>query len=247
MAKYTWKVWLRANNLTPDPNDYVAEVDTAGVTRTLQDIIDRLIAEGSEIKPETIRAIIERVNAIKRDFLLAGYSVFDEFIHIAPRVDGSWRGNETFTEGDHKVTVDSFLAKVIRDELKQIGVDVLGIAESGARIMLVTDIATQKEDGTITVGDDILIVGEKIKVLGLPQPEGAKEPGIGVFFAPADGSEAIEAVRISENQPSRLVARVPATLGEGQYTLRIVTRYTGAVLLRDPRVIEYKQPLKVQF
>jgi hypothetical protein len=219
MAKYTWKVWLRPNNLTPDPNDYVADVDTAGVTRTLQDIVDRMIAEGSEIKPETIRAIIERFNAVKRDFLLAGYSVFDDFIHIAPRVDGSWRGNQTFTEGDHKVTVDSFLAKLIRDALKQVGVDVLGTAESGARIMLVTDIATQKEDGTITVGDDILIVGDKIKVLGLPQPEGAKEPGIGVFFAPADGGEAIEAVRISENMPSRLIARVPATLPNVRWSL----------------------------
>jgi hypothetical protein len=247
MAKYIWKVWLRQNRLTPDPSDYVAEVDTAGVTRSQQDIIDRIIAEGSEIKPETIKAILDRANAVKHDFILAGYGVFDGFVHLAPRIDGSWRGNETYTGGKHKTTVDAFLAKSMHDDLKQVGVEVLGIADSGARIMLVTDVATQKTDGTITPGDDILIAGDKIKVVGLPQPDGVTEPGIGVFFVPADGNEPIEAVRISENQPSRLVARVPATLYEGEYTLRVVTRFTnGAVLLRDPRVIEYNLPLKVQ-
>jgi hypothetical protein len=224
----------------------VAEVDTAGVTRSQQDIIDRLITEGSEIKPETIKAILDRANAVKRDFILAGYSVFDDFVHLAPRIDGSWRGNETFTQGKHKTTVDSFLAKFIHDALKLVGVDVLGVAESGARIMLVTDVATQDDKGKITAGDDILIAGEKIKVVGLPQPEKAMEAGIGVFFVPAGGGEAIPAVRISENQPSRLVVRVPATLDAGEYTLRVVTRYTsGTVLLRNPRTIEYNIPLTV--
>jgi hypothetical protein len=246
MAKHIWKVWLRRNHLTSAVNDCVAEVDTAGVTRTLQDIVDRIVAEGSEIKPETIMAILERANAVKLDFLLAGYSIFDNFIHIAPRIDGSWRGNETFTEGKHKVTVDAFLAKFIREALKLIGVEVLGIADSGARIMLVTDIATKKTDGTVTAGDDIIIVGEKIKVVGLPQPDGSMEPGIGVFFAPSDGGAEVEAMRISDNQPSRLIARVPTNLSGGEYTLRVVTRYTSSsTLLRTPRVIEYNIPLTV--
>jgi hypothetical protein len=86
MAKFNWKVWLRPNKLTPNPTDFVAEVDTAGDTRRQQDIIDRIIAEGSEVKPETIKAILDRANAVKRDFILAGYGVFDDFIHLTPRV-----------------------------------------------------------------------------------------------------------------------------------------------------------------
>ncbi|MDR1119363.1 MAG: DUF4469 domain-containing protein [Dysgonamonadaceae bacterium] len=246
MAKFLWKVWLRLNKLTPNPTDYVAEVDTAGHTRRQQDIIERIAAEGSEVKSETIKAILDRANAVKREFLLEGYSVYDDFIHLTPRITGSWTGKETYTEGKHKATVDATLSKAMHEDLKTLGVEVLGVAESGARIMLVTDVATGKTDGTITPGDDIVIAGDKIKVVGLPQPNGSTETGINVFFVSAAGV-ATPATRISENMPSKVVARVPAALAKNaSYTLRIVTRFTaGVTLLKMPRVIEYDLPLNV--
>ncbi|MDR2627581.1 MAG: DUF4469 domain-containing protein [Dysgonamonadaceae bacterium] len=47
---------------------------------------------------------------------------------------------------------------------------------------------------------------------------------------------------MSENKPTRVVVRVPGNLAAGNYTLRIVTRYThgGGILLREPRTIEYE-------
>jgi hypothetical protein len=244
MAKFVWKVWLRPNRLTADPTDYIAEVDTAGNTRRQKDIIDRIVAEGSEIKAETIKAILDRANTVKQDFILNGYSVFDDFVQITPRITGAWTGKETFTEGKHKTTVDAVLSKAMHDELKQVGVEVLGVSEPGARIMLVTDVATGKTDGTITPGDDIVIAGDKIKVAGKPQPDGSLEPGIGVFFVSAQG-DVEPAARISENAPSKVVARVKADIAYGEYTLRIVTRFTGGNhLLKEPRVIDYEIPLK---
>ncbi|MDR1603124.1 MAG: DUF4469 domain-containing protein [Tannerella sp.] len=245
MAKFEWKVWLRPNVLTGDPTDYVAEVDTAGHTRQQADIIERMVAEGSEIKSETIKAILDRTNAIKRDFILRGYGVNDDFIHLTPRVPGSWTGTETYTEGKHRATVDAVLSRDMHEELKQVGVRVLGVADSGARIMLVTDVATGKTDGTLTLGDDIVIAGDKVKIVGLPQPDGSMEPGINVYFVTPDGVAATQAARISENMPSKVVARVPATLAEGIYTLRIVTRFAGGKILKTPRVIEYAVPLVV--
>jgi hypothetical protein len=245
MAKFVWKVWLRNNKLTPNPTDYVAEVDTAGATRLQQDIIDHIVSEGSEVKAETIQAILERANNAKRYFVLRGYSVFDGIVHVTPRVTGSWEGKETFTEGKHKVTVDASLAKSLQEELKQVGVEVLGVADSGARILLVTDVATGNTDGVLTPGDDVVIAGNKIKVAGQPQPDGSPEPGIGVFFVSERG-DVVPAARISENKPTRVVARVPGDIAPGDYTLRIVTRYTGgATLLKAPRLIDYELPLLV--
>jgi hypothetical protein len=248
MAKFLWKVWLRPNRLTQNPSDYVAEVDTAGTTRRQSDIIDRIAAEGSEVKPETVKAVLDRANAVKQEFLLQGYSVFDDFIHLTPRVTGSWMGTEHFTDGHHKVTVDAVASKALHEQFKQVGVEVLGVADSKARIMLVTDVATQQIDGTVTCGDDIVIAGQKIKLAGLPQPDGSLEPGINVFFVAADGVTVTPAVRVSENNPARIVARVPADLTAGQnYRLRIVTRYsTGFTLLKEPRTIEYELPLVPQ-
>jgi hypothetical protein len=240
MAKYRWNVWLHSNKLTDNPNDYVAELDTAGATRTQQHIIDRIMAEGSEVKPETIKAIMDRVNAVKREFFLQGNSVNDGFMHVTPRVTGSWTGNETFNEGKHKRTADATLTAYVKAELKDVAVDVLGVRDSGARVMLVTDIATQQTDGFITLGDDILIVGEKIKVIGLPQPDGSTENGIGVFFRNIDTDTVTPAGRLSENQPSKVIARVPATLPAGNYQLTVVTRFSaGATPLASQRTITY--------
>jgi hypothetical protein len=244
MSKFNWKVWLYLNKMTDNPNDFTALVDTAGVTRQQQDIIDRIMAEGSEIQAATIKSILDRANSIKREFLLEGYAVNDDFIHLAPRVTGTWTGTESFTEGKHKVTVDAVVSKTLHEDLKQVGVEVLGVRDGGARIMLVTDVATQKTDGTVTPGDDILIAGNKIKVVGLPQTDGSLEPGIGVFFVAANGSQ-IDATRISENAASRVVARVPSMLPGPSPRLRIVTRYSGSLLLKTPRTIDYDLPLKV--
>lgn len=51
--------------------------------------------------------------------------------------------------------------------------------------------------------------------------------------------------RLTQNDPSKLIARVP-TLADGNYTLRIVTQFsTNKQLLKEPRTIEYKKLLTV--
>lgn len=239
MAKFTWKVWLYQNKLTEDPTDYVAEVDTAGRTRTQQDIIDRISEAGSEITPETIKAILDRVNHVKQNFLLEGYGINDGLVHLSPRVTGSWTGRETFTEGKHKTIIEAVATKQLHEALKDVGVEVLGVSPESSDILLVTDIATGKTDGTITRGDDIIIAGNKIKVIGKPQPDGRLEPYVGVFFFHPASNKEFQATRISENNPSRVIARVPEEAFSGQYELHIGTRYSGSNLLKDIRVIKY--------
>jgi nitrogen fixation protein FixH len=284
-------VRLQPNRFTPDLNDYVAEVDTAGITRRQSDIIECIASEGRAIKSETVRAVLDRANAVKQKFLPQGYSVFDDVIHLTPRVTGSWVGTEHFMEGHHRVTVDAVTSKALHEQFKQAGVEVLihltprmtgswvctehfmeghhrmtvnavtskaqhehfkqtgieipGVAESRSRIILVTDMATQQTDGAVTLGDDIVIAGNRIRLSGLPQPVGSFDPGINVFFVAADGLSVTPAVRMSENIPTRLIARVPPDLTANQnYRLRIATRYPDSLtLLREPRSIEYELPV----
>ncbi len=54
-----WKVWLRPNLLTKDVgNDYTAEVSTVGKTLRNENIAQRIIDEGSEIKYDILLSII---------------------------------------------------------------------------------------------------------------------------------------------------------------------------------------------
>jgi hypothetical protein len=155
-------------------------------------------------------------------------------------VSGNWIGASTaFDPAAHKITCDMTPSTELRANLEEVGVEVLGIKESGAFIGLVTDAATGKTDGTITAGDDIIIEGDKIRVA----PDG--EAGLGVFFVSADGTETAVTHRLMQNDPKKVVARVPA-LAAGMYTLKIVTQFSNsAILLKQPRTIEYAQMLTV--
>ena len=243
-TKY-WKVWLTPNLLTKDiDNDYIAEVSTSKQTLRNEDIAQRIVDEGSEIKYDTLLSIINQHDRIIREAVCDGYSVLTGVGQYSPRVTGSWIGKSAnFDPSVNKLTLDMVLSKEMRDALATVGVEVLGVKEGGgASIGLVTDTYTGEANGYISAGEDILIEGTKIKVAGDPDL-------CGVYFIPRDApEETIYKVerRLTQNDPSRIIARVPATLEPGVYTLRIVTQFSNsAVLLKEPRTLEYVQPLVV--
>ena len=243
-TKY-WKVWLTPNLLTKDiDNDYIAEVSTSKQTLRNEDIAQRIVDEGSEIKYDTLLSIINQHDRIIREAVCDGYSVLTGVGQYSPRVTGSWIGKSAnFDPSVNKLTLDMVLSKEMRDALSTVGVEVLGVKEGGgASIGLVTDTYTGEANGYISAGEDILIEGTKIKVAGDPDL-------CGVYFIPRNApEETIYKVerRLTQNDPSRIIARVPATLEPGVYTLRIVTQFSNsAVLLKEPRTLEYEQPLVV--
>ena len=243
-TKY-WKVWLTPNLLTKDiDNDYIAEVSTSKQTLRNEDIAQRIVDEGSEIKYDTLLSIINQHDRIIREAVCDGYSVLTGVGQYSPRVTGSWIGKSAnFDPSVNKLTLDMVLSKEMRDALATVGVEVLGVKEGGgAAIGLVTDTLTEATDGTITPGEDILIEGAKIKIVGDPDL-------CGVYFIPRDApEETIYKVerRLTQNDPSRIIARVPAELAPGAYTLRIVTQFSNSTqLLKEPRTLEYELPLGV--
>ena len=243
MANYLkfWKVWLRLNLLTKDvDNDYTAEVSTMKNSLRNEDIAQRIVDEGSEYKYDTLLSIINQHDRIIREAVMDGYSVLTKTCQYTPRVTGSWIGTSAkFDPEKHKVTLDITLSSEMREALSHVGVEVLTVKDSGARIGLVIDTSTGLSNDTITPGDDIRIEGEKIRIAG-------EAAGNGVFFIASDGTEHPVTRRLTTNDPKSLLARVPADLTDGQYTLRIVTQFSNTTtLLKEPRTIEYERPLTV--
>jgi len=238
--KHFWKVWLRLNLLTKEvDNDYVAEVSATGKnTLHNEDLAQLIMSEGSEIKYETVLSILNKSGRIIREQVQQGHRVQTGYCHLAPRVQGSWIGaNAKFDAAVQKPTVDIVPSAEMRAALREVGVETLGVREGGAYIGLVTDTATGLADGSITPGDDLLIEGDKLKIA----PE---EEGLGVFFVDSAGTAFPVTRRLTQNDPKKIIARVPDSLPAGQYTLRIVTRFSSsAVLLKEPRVIEYDRLL----
>jgi hypothetical protein len=239
--KSYWKVWLRPNLLTKDvDNDYTAEVSTVGNTKHNEDIAQAIIDEGSEIKFDTLLSILNQRDRIERNMLQQGNSVQAGNVKLSPRVSGNWIGaNAKYEPAAHKITLDAIITNDMRTALQDVGVEVLGVKNSGAYIGLVTDTATGLTDGTITPNEDILIEGEKLRIA----PDG--EAGLGIFFVNAQGESTQVARRLTQNDPKKILARVPA-LAAGEYTLRIITRYSNSnTQLNEARTIEYDKKLFV--
>jgi hypothetical protein len=245
MAKnFYWKVWLRPNLLTKEvDNDYIAEISTVGNTLRNEDIAQQIVKERSELRYETILSILSERDSVVLDAILGGSSVQDGNVHITPSILGNWLGADpVFDPKAHKITVSVTATAELRKSLDGVGVEVLGKkADGGAIIGLVTDVMTGKTDGTVSLNGDIIIDGSKIKIAP------ADDTTLGVFFVDATGAETPLEYPMTENNPKRIVCRVPGSLAVGEYTLKIVTRFTSsAALLKHARVIVYELPLNVE-
>jgi hypothetical protein len=244
MAKaieYIWKIRLRLNFLTQDvDNDYTGEVSTVGHTIRNEDIARRIVNERSELRYETILAILNERDGIVLESVLGGSSVQDGVVHIAPSITGLWTGaDRTVDPTRQKPTVSISPTAELRDGLSKVKMEIFGVKDSGAYIGLVTDTATKAVDGHITPGGIVVITGDKLRIAPLD------EPGSGIFLVDENGGKT-QITQISQNEPKRLTALVPP-LPAGTYTLQIVTRFSnGSTLLKVARSIVYDTPLVVE-
>ncbi|MDR0698615.1 MAG: DUF4469 domain-containing protein [Tannerella sp.] len=241
MAKNIWKIWLRQNFMTREvENDYTGEVSTVGQTIRNEDIAALIVKGRSELRYETILAILNERDGIVLDTVLGGSSVQDGVVHIAPSVQGLWVGSERTVDPDkQKPYVSVTPTNALRDGLSDVHMEILGVKDSGAYIGLVTDAATKSVDGHITPNGIIVITGDKLRIAPDDDPE------LGIFFVDENGGKT-QVTQISQNDPKKLTVLAP-NLPAGTYTLQVVTRFTsGNTLLNLPRTIVYDLPLIVE-
>jgi hypothetical protein len=234
-----WKVLLRPNLLTKDvDDDYIAEVSTIGHTERREDITREIVAEGTEFKYETVLDILTRADRIICKHVEMGHSILTGVSHITPRVLGTWKGeNARYDKEEHKISVDMNAGSELREALKNVSVEVIGMADAHVFIRTATDSATGKI-GTFTPGFDLLVEGNKIKI----DPQ--DDETLGVFLTDTTTSVATR-LQVTQNLPKTLRAHIPADMPAGEYTLQVLTRFvgSGATLLKLPRTIEYAKKI----
>jgi len=243
MAKKTtfWQGWLMDNPLTEDPNDFTLKVK-AGNMVTTEDIAKALQAEGSEFQLETLIDILNRGDRIIRNKLLAGYSVGTGVFYAYPSVSGVWRDkNETFDEKRHKVGVNFQLSATMREGVKQIGVEVLGVSSAGPEISSVTDTWTGELNALLTPDEVASVKGRNIQLAGEQENES------GLRFIRVDDNSVVEVDmrRLTVNNPSALSFRVPK-LTPGDYYLELTTQFSSSnSVLKQSRTSRFEKVLNV--
>ena len=235
--KKTLRAWIRKNQLTEDPNDYMASAVVNG-SIGINDIVDELQNEGMELKRETVIDIVSRFNRKAADLVLSGYNVNTGLVYMRPVIKGVFY-DKTWNPQLNSVYVAINQGLDLRNAVAETVVEILGEQADPLEILSLTDTTTGKTDGTLTKGRNAELKGSYLKITG-------DNPDCGIAFrniatqtvsklAPGD---------IVLNEPSRLLVLVPATLEAGEYELSVTTQFTGGnTLLKAPRTVVLSLPV----
>jgi hypothetical protein len=233
------KVNLYENYLTDDPNCLTAKVISERTLNT-KEICQTAVKRGGA--PSTAEAMEHNVKLFLKEMtyqLKGGFGINTEYFTASTQVRGAFKNrNEKFDPNKHSVLFRFNQGVLLRKELSDIEVQVMGMGEVGIIISHVVDVKTGSVNDLITPGGTLKIRGGKLKIVG-------DNPQVGVSFE----DEAGNAVQVDErdiivNKPSELLVHIPE-LNAGRYQLTICNQYSVGALLKEPRTTVYEKILTV--
>jgi hypothetical protein len=130
---------------------------------------------------------------------------------------------------------------LLRRELDNIEVEILGVADTDAAILQVNDVKTGSVNDLLTPSRVLKIAGYKIKIAG-------DNAANGICFV---NQTTLERTRVDEsdivtNNPSEVIVMIPE-LAAGTYLLEVTTQFSGGGrLLNEPRTAKFNRTLTVQ-
>lgn len=237
--KKVLKAWLRKNQLTADPNDYMASADVIDSV-DLRAIVDELVKEGMEIKRETVVDIISRYNRKAAELVVSGYNVNTGLVYMRPVIKGAFY-DKVWNSETNSVYVAINQGMDLRNAIAETTVEILGIQSDPLEIISLTDSTTGKTDGTLTKGRNAELKGSYLKIVG-------ENADCGVSFTNTATQKVtkLDMGDIVINEPSRLLILVPATLAAGEYELSVTTQYSGGNnVLKQPRTVQVGMPIVI--
>jgi hypothetical protein len=237
------KAHLYENALTKDnSNDLIARV-SAERSLSVKDICESAAGRGGA--DISAPAMEHGVNLWLKEMayqLCDGYSVntgwFTAGVHIKGVFDSP---NEHFNPEKHTLLFEFQQGLLLRRELESVGVDILGMAETGMAIFQVTDVKTGSVNELLTPDRNLRISGHKIKIAG-------DNDANGVYFINQASMKRIpvDVSDIVTNNPSELIVVIPA-LEKGTYKLEVTTQFgnNSKTLLNEPRTTVFDKLLSV--
>jgi hypothetical protein len=235
------RVNLYPNLLTEDPNDLSAKVISER-TLSVQDICRTAVNRAKA--PTTPEAMEHNVGLFLKEMayqLMNGFAINTGYFTASAQVRGVFNNSrETFDPRKHSILFRFNQGDLLRKEIPNVTVQIMGLGESGIIISHVVDHKTGSVNDLLTPGGTLKIRGGKLRIAG-------DHIDVGVSFE----DEAGNAVKVAEqdiivNNPSELIVEIPALI-PGKYKLVINSQYTGSsTLLKDVRTAVYEKLFTVQ-
>lgn len=235
------KANLYPNLLTEDPNDFSARVVSERSLNTAE-ICKVAVARGGA--KSTAEDMEHNVNLFLKEMayqLCDGFSVNTGYFTATTQLRGVFNSStETFNPDKHSILFQFNQGEMLRKELVNINVEINGVGDAGLTVSDVFDVKTGSVNDLLTPNRNLKIRGYKLKIAGDNQANGI------TFINQATNNRVkVDASDIVNNNPAELIIVIPA-LPAGTYQLEVATQYSGATLLKEPRVLLYDKVLTVQ-
>ena len=241
-TRHTIKAYLYDNLLTPDPNDFVARVSSERSLSVADICHSAATRGGADVSDAAMSHAVELFLKEMAYRLCDGFAVNTGYFTAVPVVRGVFLNpNETFDPQRHTLQFQFTQGELMRREIEDVEVKIMGVAETGLYIGQVEDMKSRTVNEVLTPGFNLRVTGTKLRVVG-------DKPGVGIFFRETVTNTAtkVDEGDIVINNPSELMIIIPA-LPAGTYQLEVTTQYsTGNKLLKEVRSAVFDRPLTVK-
>jgi hypothetical protein len=219
------KAWLRPNKFIGNQDEYSA----------------RVVSEKSVIPVSTMEQSANHLFREMARLLCDGYSVNTKWFGVRPRIKGVFSNlEEPFNKDKHSISFDFHQGSLMRKELANLKVEIMGETDNPFYVSQVQDVKTGTFNDILTPNRNLKIWGSRIKLAG-------DSDAVGVYFVNQDSQERIKVVPadVVYNNPSEVAIVIPAQPA-GTYKAEITTQFSnGQQLLKEPRTAVYEQILTV--
>ena len=241
-TRHSIKAYLYDNLLTPDPNDFTARVSSERSLSVADICHSAATRGGADVSDAAMSHAVELFLKEMAYRLCDGFAVNTGYFTAMPVVRGVFLNpNETFDPQRHTLQFQFTQGELMRREIEDVEVKIMGVAETGLYIGQVEDMKSRTVNEVLTPGFNLRVTGTKLRVVG-------DKPGVGIFFRETATNTAtkVDEGDIVVNNPSELMIIIPA-LPAGTYQLEITTQYsTGNKLLKEVRSAVFDRPLTVK-
>ena len=234
MLKYA----LRENLLTPEPNDYMAQV-TDSQSYNLEKIIDKMIERGSTLTKADITATMQIYTETICSLLEEGFQINTPLINTSMSISGVFDGaTDSFDSSRHNVNINITPGTKLKETLSKVKTQKVEAASTDPFVTEVKDIVSGKVNESLTKGGILQAVGARLKFDNSDEAQG-------VFLVPETGS-AVRCGVVAENKPARVMAMIPADITAGTYYLEIRSKMlTAAKTTKTLKTGRFSKPLVI--
>ncbi|PDP70291.1 DNA-binding domain-containing protein [Tannerella forsythia] len=241
-TRHTIKAYLYDNLLTPDPNDFTARVSSERSLSVADICHSAATRGGADVSDAAMSHAVELFLKEMAYRLCDGFAVNTGYFTAMPVVRGVFLNpNETFDPQRHTLQFQFTQGELMRREIEDVEVKIMGVAETGLYIGQVEDMKSRTVNEVLTPGFNLRVTGTKLRVVG-------DKPGVGIFFRETATNTAtkVDEGDIVINNPSELMIIIPA-LPAGTYQLEVTTQYSmGKQWLKEPRTSVFEKTLTVK-